>query len=133
MNLALPSDYAMKFVAAAKKLSTSDRMPNKAKDTATSKANAFGATTLVITPAVLQQLKEKGMKLDKVKTGLLLVRVAPASFAEKCGLKQGDVLVELNGCKITNTDELLRSFDQNGCSSMLIVRADQKIKINVKS
>lgn len=124
LNLALPSEYAIKFIRAAEKIATNSQQ--------SSRGAVFGATMLSITPEILNQLKERGMKLDKVKTGVLLIRVASGSKAEKCGLMQGDVLIELNGCKMMNAEEVHKVFDASSNLSMLIVRKDEKIKINVK-
>lgn len=132
MNLALPSDYAMKFIGAAKKISTNNRKTSMAKDTVVNREKTLGATMLALTPETLDQLRERGMKLDKVKHGFLLVRVLSGSIAEKSGLRQGDVMVELNDRKTPSAEEVRRTIDQSSSLSMLIVRADQKIKINVK-
>lgn len=133
MNLALPSDYAVKFIAAAKKISANKRKTNETKDTVVNREQTFGATMLAVTPETLEQLRQRGMKLNTVKTGFLLVRVLPNSIAEESGLRPGDVMVELNGRKTPSAEEVRRAIDQKKSSlSMLIIREDQKLKINVR-
>lgn len=128
MNLALPSDYAIKFVLVAKQFSANQKAN---KDPAISE-KTFGAKMLPMTPANLKQCRENGVKLDGVKSGLLLYEVMSGSIAAKFGLKPGDVLIELNGRKVPDVGDFFRTINENRSPSLLIVRENQKIKINIK-
>lgn len=50
-------------------------------------------------------IKAKGVKLDKPK-GVMVINVIEGSAADKAGLKEGDVILSVNGQEVNQTNEL---------------------------
>nr|WP_210255264.1 Do family serine endopeptidase [Ancylobacter pratisalsi] len=63
-----------------------------------------GATVVNLSPAVAEELRT--VEADK---GVVVTSVAEGSPAEMTNLKVGDVLIEVNGERITRTDDLVRA------------------------
>ena len=66
--------------------------------------------------------------------GALVVGVVAGSPADWAGLKQGDVIVEFNGTRITNADELvaaIKSCQVGSSVRALIIRQRQEIALKV--
>ena len=84
VNLAIPSDYGIKFLETAKKHSRKPKSPDEEN-----KRRFFGITMLSLTPDVLNQLRERKTGFSNLTHGVLLVRVEPSSIAHKAGLMRG--------------------------------------------
>ena len=80
INLAIPSDYVIKFIEDSEKL-LNEKKSSKQIDT---KKRTLGVQMLSLTPDILNQLKER-LKLDKITHGVLLVKILSDSIAEKTG------------------------------------------------
>lgn len=64
--------------------------------------------------------------------GLIVTSVDPASAAAAAGLKQGDVIQEVNHNKVTNTDDLSSALGKsNGESLLLVNRSGNKLYLAV--
>jgi C-terminal processing protease CtpA/Prc len=66
--------------------------------------------------------------------GALLSSINPGSAAEKAGLKPGDIVLSLNGEKVTNSSDLvakLYTFEPGQTVQMTILRNNGQIEIPV--
>ncbi|RMF24682.1 MAG: PDZ domain-containing protein, partial [Cyanobacteria bacterium J083] len=66
--------------------------------------------------------------------GVLVVKVVPNSPAEKAGIRRGDVIVEINGQKITDAGQLQLAVEKAGVNrtlKMKIRRGKQVVTLNV--
>jgi len=66
--------------------------------------------------------------------GALVVGMAPGSPADRAGLKQWDVIIEFNGNKINNADELvtaIRAVQTGRKAKALVVRHRQVYTVNI--
>lgn len=129
-NLAIPSDYAIKFIETAKKLQ--NKKQAKQNDSK-SKKKFVGITMLSLTPEIINELKIKGLlNLNGISYGVLLVKVAENSIAEKVGLKMSDIIIEINGKKALNAQDVYNMIEENTNLNLLIIRAGEKMKFKLR-
>lgn len=86
-----------------------------------------GALVVNISPVTLEEFED----LD-VTSGVVVTEVAPNSPAADFGLQRGDIVVEVNGEKIDDTQELLTiTSQQTRAWDLTIVRAGQAIRSHI--
>jgi serine protease Do len=61
----------------------------------------FGMTVEPLTPEIARQLR-----LDRNATGVVITGVDPSGAAASAGLREGDVIQQINGKAVTSTDEV---------------------------
>jgi S1-C subfamily serine protease len=94
----------------------------------------LGANTRLVTPAMASYFglrDESGKLLDH---GVVVVSVTPGSPAETVGLRVGDVVLDINGQQIDETNVLaniLTHFAVNDQVTLTVVRNSQTIKVPV--
>jgi len=62
-----------------------------------------------------------GVQLARQVDGLKIIRVVPGSAADKGGLKNGDVIVKLDGRRMADTGELLRTVTSREVGDKVII------------
>lgn len=80
---------------------------------------AFGLAASDVPPPVRQRL---GLAKDR---GALVADVRPGGPAERAGLREGDVLVEVNREPVEGARDLARKLDAAGKSALLLVQRDE--------
>jgi 2-alkenal reductase len=94
----------------------------------------LGVNTRLVTPAMASYFglrDESGKLLDH---GVVVVSVTPGSPAETVGLRVGDVILDINGQQIDETNVLaniLTHFAVNDKVTLTVVRNSQPIKVPV--
>ncbi|MDQ3069047.1 MAG: trypsin-like peptidase domain-containing protein [Acidobacteriota bacterium] len=91
---------------------------------------AFGLTLQPLTPQIARQLQ-----LPAGTQGALIAEVAPASIAERAGLGEGDVITNIGGRAVRNTEEASRALDavpQGGSTLVRFIRGGQESAIGLR-
>ncbi len=68
--------------------------------------------------------------------GILVVRVMPDTPAERAGIRQGDVIVAVNGQRVSDGSKLQSMVENAGLNANLklkLVRGDRPLELNVKT
>ncbi len=71
----------------------------------------------------------------KLNEGLFIVEVLPGGVSDKAGIKNGDILIAINGTKfqtINDAQDILNSFENNETVEYTIIRDNQILKVNLK-
>ena len=59
--------------------------------------------------------------------------VVPNSPAERAGVKENDIILELNGQKVTDElQDMLQKFEVNNEIELTVLRKDEQVKMKVK-
>ncbi len=80
-----------------------------------------GAKVANLSPALADELQ-----LDNANQGVVIVDVDSGSYASNLGFQRGDVIVSVNGEKITRTAELERLTEQPSRSWRIVIRRGQQ-------
>ncbi len=92
----------------------------------------LGVSAQMISPQIAQAMKLP--MANPNADGALIAAVAPNSPAEKAGLKQGDVIIAVNGHKVTNPGDLasdIANIDPNHTADISYIRDGQKKDVSV--
>ena len=84
-------------------------------------ANKLGVTVRVLTEDEQKQVGTEGLLVTE-STGA----------ARKAGIRQGDIIVNVNGVKITEVDDLAKVLEKNKNLRVLVQRRDGRIFIPVR-
>jgi hypothetical protein len=71
-------------------------------------------------------------QLELPEGGVLIAEVAPGTRAEQLGLRQYDILLTLNGCKIGSADDIRNALPDDGPLSAEIIREGERTTLQGK-
>ena len=100
----------------------------------------IGISMVSLSPEIKRQLEAKeGFKIQE-EEGVLIVKILPNSPAAKAGLKPGDVIQNINGRSIKNSENVQKVVEKTSVGEELIVQlrrnqqtVDVKVKVGVLS
>jgi serine protease Do len=93
-----------------------------------------GKVTRAYLGIVLEPLNKEVAEALKIDGGVQVRKVVPGDPAEQTGIKDGDVLVEFNGWKITDVDEFRSRVARTKIGSTVpvkLLRGNQTLTVNV--
>ncbi len=95
------------------------RRPGPGEPKASTSLDTFGLDVQDLTPDLAEQL---GLEDD---SGVIITRVVSGSPADAAGLLRGDVIIEIEGDRVTSTRELDNLLENTQQGAVLLVRRDQ--------
>ena len=103
--------------------------PDDARDESTiSGRNPMqGARVANITPALADELQ-----MDLMASGVVVVSIDNASAAQRFGLRQGDVVRQVNNERVANVAQLRRALDSADGWRIILQRGDQTLNLAVR-
>uniref|UniRef100_A0A672YLX9 HtrA serine peptidase 3 n=1 Tax=Sphaeramia orbicularis TaxID=375764 RepID=A0A672YLX9_9TELE len=114
ISFAIPSDRITRFL--------NDSLDKHSKGESIKK-RFIGIRMLTITPALIEELKQQNPDFPDVASGIYVHEVVPHSPAQKGGIKDGDIIVKLNGKPLLTTADLQGAL-QEETALLLEVRRD---------
>jgi len=103
--------------------------PDDARDETTiSTRNPMqGARVANITPALADELQ-----MDLMASGVVVVSIDDASAASRFGIRQGDVVRQVNNDRIANVAQLRRALESTDGWRIVLQRGDQMLNLAVR-
>ncbi|XP_062334603.1 serine protease HTRA3-like isoform X2 [Osmerus eperlanus] len=144
ISFAIPSDRIQRFLSEsqykphrdkARLLSGHYRIPEPQSDadgTTGVKRRVIGIKMLTITEALVAELKKENPDFPDVSGGVLVHQVIPDSPAHKCGIKAGDVIVNLNGHVLRTIDNLQEALLGDAPLLLEIRRGNDDLLFNLE-
>ena len=86
-----------------------------------------GARVANITPALADELQ-----MDLMASGVVVVSIDDASAPQRFGLREGDVVRQVNGDRIGNVAQLRRALESNEGWRIVLQRGDQMLNLAVR-
>ncbi|XP_024118150.1 serine protease HTRA3 [Oryzias melastigma] len=124
ISFAIPSDRITRFL--------NDSLDKHSKDLRPIKKRFIGIRMLTITPALIEELKQQNSDFPNVTSGIYVHEVVPHSPAQKGGIKDGDIIVKLNGKPLTSTSGLQAALQEETALLLEIRRDNDDLLFNIE-
>ncbi|XP_049617251.1 serine protease HTRA3 [Syngnathus scovelli] len=97
------------------------------------KKRFIGIRMLTITPALVEELRQQRPDFPDVPGGGIYVHeVVPHSPAQKSGIKDGDIIVKLNGRAVVSTAQLQRALREETALLLEVRRDNDDLLFNIE-
>lgn len=124
ISFAIPSDRITRFL--------NDSLDKYSKDTRPIKKRFIGIRMLTITPTLIEELKQQNPDFPDVSSGIYVHEVVPHSPAQKGGIKDGDILVKLNGKPLLTTADLQGALQEETALLLEVRRGNDDLLFNIE-
>ncbi|XP_030636061.1 serine protease HTRA3 isoform X6 [Chanos chanos] len=123
ISFAIPSDRITLF------LNDSLEKQSKGRDW---KKRFIGIRMLTITSALVEELKQQNPDFPDVSSGIYVHEVIPDSPAQKGGIKDGDIIVKLNGQPLMTTSDLKEALLEETALLLEVRRGNDDLLFNIE-
>lgn len=124
ISFAIPSDRITRFL--------NDSIDKHSKDVRSIKKRFIGIRMLTITPALIEELKQQNPDFPDVSGGIYVHEVVPQSPAQKGGIKDGDIIVKLNGRPLLTTADLQGALQEETALLLEVRRDNDDLLFNIE-
>lgn len=121
ISFAIPSDRITKFMT--------DTHDKKFKD---GKKRFIGIKMLTITPTLVQELKLNNPDFPDVSSGIYVHEVVPNSPAQRGGIKDGDIVVKVNGRPLMTSTDLHTAVMNESPLLLEVRRGNDDLLFNIE-
>ncbi|KAK2815685.1 hypothetical protein Q5P01_026152 [Channa striata] len=95
------------------------------------KRKFFGISMLTVTKDLLAEIKRHNPDFPDVSSGVLVQQVIPKSPADSGGIKEGDVIVKLNGQTVKATEDVQEVFQGDQPLLLEVRRGNDDLLFNI--
>nr|XP_057923993.1 serine protease HTRA3 isoform X3 [Doryrhamphus excisus] len=124
ISFAIPSDRITLFL--------NDSLDKHSKDIRSIKKRFIGIRMLTITPALIEELKQQNPDFPDVTAGIYVHKVVPHSPAQKGGIRDGDIIVKLNGRPLRTTADLQGALQEETALLLEVRRDNDDLLFNIE-
>ncbi|XP_049419302.1 serine protease HTRA1B [Epinephelus fuscoguttatus] len=123
ISFAIPSDKIRQFLA-----ESHDR---QAKGKTLQKKKYIGVRMMSLTPTLAKELKERHSDFPDVTSGAYVIEVISRTPAEAAGLKEGDVIITINGERITSASDVSGAIKQDETLRTVVRRGNEDVMLTI--
>lgn len=124
ISFAIPSDRITRFL--------NESLDKHGKEVRSLKKRFIGIRMLTITPALVEELKQQNPDFPEVASGIFVHEVVPHSPAQKGGIKDGDIIVKLNGRPLLTTSDLQEALMEETALLLEVRRGNDDLLFNIE-
>ncbi|XP_016307289.1 serine protease HTRA3-like [Sinocyclocheilus anshuiensis] len=124
ISFAIPSDRITRFL--------NDSLGKQNKETRAVKKRFIGIRMLTITEALVEELRQQNPDFPDVSSGIYVHEVVPHSPAQKGGIRDGDIMVKLNGEPLMSTSDLKEALNQDTTLLLEVRRGNDDLLFNIE-
>lgn len=137
ISFAIPSDYAKVFVSKAEKMLNAQQTPKSSwfggqHPFGGVPRHYIGVTMLTLIPSILFTLKQRLPDFPNVNNGIFIHRVVMGSPADQAGLKEGDVIISVNGKEATESADVYKAIESGQPLTLNVCRRHQTFQVVVQ-
>uniref|UniRef100_A0A667ZS26 HtrA serine peptidase 3 n=1 Tax=Myripristis murdjan TaxID=586833 RepID=A0A667ZS26_9TELE len=123
ISFAIPSDRITRFL---------NESLDKHSKGGSIKKRFIGIRMLTITPALVEELKQQNPDFPDVASGIYVHEVVPHSPAQKGGIRDGDIIVKLNGRPLLTTADLQGALQEETALLLEVRRDNDDLLFNIE-
>ncbi|XP_023686694.1 serine protease HTRA1B [Paramormyrops kingsleyae] len=123
ISFAIPSDKIRQFLA-----ESHDR---QAKGKTAPKKKYIGIRMMTLTPTLAKELKERQKDFPDVTSGAYVIEVISKTPAEVGGLKESDVIISINGQRITSASDVSSAIKRDDSLRLVVRRGNEDVIVTV--
>ncbi|XP_074520151.1 serine protease HTRA1B isoform X1 [Halichoeres trimaculatus] len=123
ISFAIPSDKIRQFLA-----ESHDR---QAKGKTFSKKKYIGVRMMSLTPTLAKELKERQSDFPDVTSGAYVIEVISRTPAEAAGLKESDVIISINGERITSASDVSAAIKRDEQLRTVVRRGNEDVMLTI--
>nr|XP_046174584.1 serine protease HTRA3-like isoform X2 [Oncorhynchus gorbuscha] len=124
ISFAIPSDRITRFL--------NESMDKQSKEVRSLKKRFIGIRMLTITSALVEELKQQNPDFPDVSSGIYVHEVVPHSPAQKGGIRDGDIIVKLNGRPLLTTADLQGALTEETTLLLEVRRGNDDLLFNIQ-
>lgn len=117
ISFAIPSDKIRQFLA-----ESHDR---QAKGKTLQKKKYIGVRMMSLTPTLAKELKERQSDFPDVTSGAYVIEVISRTPAETAGLSEGDVIISINGERVTSASDVSAAIKREETLRAVVRRGNE--------
>ncbi|XP_043940268.1 serine protease HTRA4 [Protopterus annectens] len=123
ISFAIPSDRIRQF------LTESHDRQMKGKNFP--KKKYIGVRMLHLSPSLVRELKDRIRNFPDVTSGVYVFEVIPGTAAASAGMKDNDVIISINGKRITSTEDVSEAVKNDTTLSVVVRRGNEDVVLTV--
>ncbi|XP_049428577.1 serine protease HTRA3-like isoform X1 [Epinephelus fuscoguttatus] len=140
ISFAIPSDRISRFLTESQTKHSKEktRLQRRLTDELQSDADAsdvkrrfLGIRMLTVTEGLVAELKRQNPDFPEVRGGVLVQQVIPDTAAERGGIKEGDVIVKVNGQPVQTTEDIHEVLQRDQPLLLEIHRGNDDLLFNI--
>lgn len=124
ISFAIPSDRITRFL--------NESLGKQSKEIRSMKKRFIGIRMLTITPALVEELQQQNPDFPEVSGGIYVHEVVPNSPAQKGGIRDGDIIVKLNGMPLLTTSDLKEALTEETALLLEVRRGNDDLLFNIQ-
>ncbi|XP_042363926.1 serine protease HTRA1B-like [Plectropomus leopardus] len=123
ISFAIPSDKIRQFLA-----ESHDR---QAKGKTLQKKKYIGVRMMSLTSTLAKELKERQSDFPDVTSGAYVIEVISRTPAENAGLQEGDVIISINGERITSASDVSSAIKRDETLRTVVRRGNEDVILTI--
>uniref|UniRef100_A0A3Q4IBJ6 HtrA serine peptidase 1b n=1 Tax=Neolamprologus brichardi TaxID=32507 RepID=A0A3Q4IBJ6_NEOBR len=123
ISFAIPSDKIRQFLAESHDRQAKGKTPQKKK--------YIGVRMMSLTSSLAKELKERQADFPDVTSGAYVIEVISRTPAEAAGLKESDVIISINGERITSASDVSAAIKRDDTLRMVVRRGNEDVILTV--
>ncbi|XP_048826986.1 serine protease HTRA3-like isoform X2 [Brienomyrus brachyistius] len=124
ISFAIPSDRITRFL--------NESLDKHSKEVRSVKKRFIGIRMLTITQALVEELKQQNTDFPDISSGIYVHEVVANSPAQKGGIKDGDIIVKLNGRMLESTVDLQEALLENTALLLEVRRGNDDLLFHIE-
>lgn len=124
ISFAIPSDRITRFL--------NESLDKQGKEVRSVKKRFIGIRMLTITEGLVEELKQQNPDFPDVISGIYVHEVVPHSPAQKGGIRDGDIIVKLNGRPLETTADLQGALTEETALLLEVRRGNDDLLFNIE-